>query len=384
MSLLAPALTSDQAAILEAVRDFTDRVLAPGADAWDEAHELPLEILRQAGELGLGGIYASDERGGSGLTRADAVLIFEELARGDVTTAAWISIHNMATWMIDAFGTAEAADEWVPRLSTLGEIAAYAITEPGAGSDAAALRTTARRDGDDYVLNGVKQFISGAGVASAYVIMARTSDDRAKGITAFLVPADSPGLSFGQLEHKLGWRAQPTRQVILDDVRIPSRYVLGGEGGGFPIAMRGLNGGRLNMAACSLGGAQWAFEKAVQYVQEREAFGRPLAAIQTVVFSLADMQTKLSASRALLHGAASALDAGEDDAPAQCAIAKRFTTDAAFEVANTALQLHGGYGLLSDYGIERVMRDLRVHQVVEGTNEIMQLIVGRHVLDAVR
>jgi len=384
MSLLAPALTSDQSAIVDAVHDFADRVLAPGADAWDEAHELPLEVLRQAGELGLGGIYASEQRGGSGLSRADAALIFEELARGDVTTAAWISIHNMAVWMIDAFGTPEVADAWVPRLATLEEIAAYCITEPDAGSDAAALTTTAIRDGADYVLTGVKQFISGAGVASAYVVMARTGGQGAQGITAFLVPADSAGLSFGPLERKVGWRAQPTRQVILDGVRVPARNVLGAEGGGFTIAMRGLNGGRINVAACSLGGAQWAFEKATAYVQERHAFGKPLAQLQTVVFSLADMQARLSASRWMLHGAATALDAGQVDAPAQCAMAKRFTTDAAFEVANAALQLHGGYGLLADYGIERVIRDLRVHQVVEGANEIMQLIVGRHVLESAR
>ena len=377
-------LSEEQRALVETVREFAERVLAPGAAQRDADETLPMELLEQAGELGLGGIYAREELGGSGLSRHDGVLIFEELARGDVPVAAFITVHNMVVWMIDTYGSDELRRAWVERLAPMREYAAYALTEPGAGSDAAALATTAVRDGDEWVLNGTKQFITGAGMAAVYIVMARTGGPGARGISAFVVPAETPGLSFGPREKKMGWRAQPTRQVILDGVRVPAGNLLGEEGTGFRMARRALNGGRLNIAACALGGAEWAFDRAVRYVQEREAFGAPLAAIDTVVFQIADMRVKLAASRALLHDAARALDAGAKDAPAQCAMAKRFTTDSAFEVANQALQLHGGYGYLADYGLERTVRDLRVHQILEGTNEIMAMIVGRGVLDAAR
>lgn len=373
-------LNDEQSAIALSVREFATEVLAPGANEWDQTHTLPLDALRQAGELGLGAIYTSEEFGGTGLDRVSTAVVFEELARGDTAVAAYISIHNMAVWMIDTFAARDLRAEWIPRLAGMTELASYCLTEPGAGSDAGALRTAAVRDGDDYVLTGVKQFISGAGAAAVYVVMARTGGPGPKGITAFVVPADSPGLSFGPLEKKMGWNAQPTRQVLLDGVRVPATHRLGEEGTGFAIAMRGLNGGRLNMAACSLGGAQWALERTIAYVRDREAFGSRLADLQSVVFRVADMETSLQAARALVRAGAEALDRGDPDVAARCAMAKRFATDAAFDVANDALQLHGGYGYLAEYGIERVVRDLRVHQILEGTNEIMRLIVGRHLL----
>ena len=299
---------------------------------------------------------------------------------GDPTIAAYISIHNMVAWMIDTFGTDDQRRRWLPNLVAMTELGSYCLTEPGAGSDAAAITTSAIPDGDEYVLTGVKQFISGAGAAAVYVVMARTGAPGAKGITAFLVPADAAGLSFGPNEHKMGWNAQPTRQVILDEVRVPASTVLGEVGGGFRIAMKGLNGGRVNIAACSIGGAQWALDRAVRYVHERFTFGEALAERQTVVFALADMATQLQAARALVQGAARAIDEGAPDVAVQCAMAKRFATDAGFEVANQALQLHGGYGYLQEYGIEKVVRDLRVHQILEGTNEIMRVIIGRGVL----
>jgi alkylation response protein AidB-like acyl-CoA dehydrogenase len=286
--------------------------------------------------------------------------------------------------MIDAHGTPEQRHRWLPRLVTMQDLGSYCLTEPGAGSDAAALTTSAVLDGDEYVLNGTKQFISGAGTSAVYVVMARTGQPGPKGISAIVVPGDAPGLSFGPNEKKMGWNAQPTRQVIFEDVRVPVSHRLGAEGDGFGIAMKGLNGGRVNIAACSLGGAQWAFDKALRYVQEREAFGGPLAANQSVVFTLADMETDLQASRALLERAAEKMDAGAPDVAIACAMAKRFATDAAFGVANTALQLHGGYGYLQEYGLERVVRDLRVHQILEGTNEIMKLVIGRGLLAASR
>ena len=339
-------------------------------------------MLAEAGELGLGGIYVRDDVGGTGLRRTDAAAIFEQLAVGDPAIAAYISIHNMVAWMIDTNATEAQRQEWLPRLVTMRDLGAYCLTEPGAGSDAAALTTSAIADGDDYVLTGVKQFISGAGEASVYVVMTRTGEPGAKGITAFLVPADAPGLSFGPNEQKMGWNAQPTRQVILDEVRVPAAAILGELGGGFRIAMKGLNGGRVNIAACSLGGAQWALDRAVRYVHERFTFGEALAERQSVVFTLADMATELQAARALVRDAARAIDEGAPDAAAQCAMAKRFATDAGFDVANRALQLHGGYGYLHEYGIEKVVRDLRVHQILEGTNEIMRVIIGRAVVGA--
>ncbi|MFD2757040.1 acyl-CoA dehydrogenase family protein [Gulosibacter faecalis] len=371
----------ERAAIVSAVRDFANRALAPFAAERDAEKTFPVDALRQAGELGLGGIYVRDDYG-TGLTSEDTVAIFEELAKGDVTVAAYISIHNMLGWMIDTFGTDEQRGRWLPGLVEMTDLASYCLTEPGAGSDAAAITTSARRDGDDYVLNGTKQFISGAGAAAVYLVMARTGEPGAKGISAMLVSGDSPGLSFGPLEKKMGWNAQPTRQVIFDDVRVPVANRLGDEGDGFHIAMKGLNGGRINIAACSLGGAQWAFERAREYVQQRHAFGGPLSDNQSVVFTLADMEANQQAARALVQRAARKMDAQAPDLAATCALAKRFATDACFEVANQALQLHGGYGYLQDYGIERVVRDLRVHQILEGTNEIMRSIVGRAVLAA--
>lgn len=377
---IATTTAEERAAIIGAVRDFAETQLAPFAAERDEKHEFPRETLRDAGELGLGGIYVREESGGTGLSRTDTVAIFEELAKGDPTVAAYISIHNMVAWMVDTYGTDAQRDEWLPRLTSMEGFGSYCLTEPGAGSDAAAITTSAIRDGDEYVLTGVKQFISGAGEAAVYVVMARTGEPGARGITAFLVPAGSEGLSFGAEEKKMGWHAQPTRQVVLDEVRVPAVNVLGDVGRGFTIAMSALNGGRLNIAACSLGGAQWALERAVAYVHERFTFGEALAEKQAIVFALADMRTELHAARLLVQDGARAVDEHASDAAERCAMAKRFATDAGFEVANKALQLHGGYGYLQDYGIEKVVRDLRVHQILEGTNEIMRLIVGREVL----
>ncbi|WP_173922365.1 acyl-CoA dehydrogenase family protein [Agromyces sp. Marseille-P2726] len=379
-------ITEERLAIVEAVRDFASTVLAPNAAEWDASKHFPVDALAQAGELGLGGVYVQEDVGGSGLSRADAVAIFEELAKGDTTIAAYISIHNMVAWMIDAFGNEVQRQTWVPGMVAMTDLGSYCLTEPGAGSDAAAITTSARREGDDYVINGVKQFISGAGSSAVYVVMARTGEpgSGSRGISAIVVPGGTPGLSFGPNEHKMGWNAQPTRQVIFDDVRVPVSNRLGAEGDGFAIAMKGLNGGRVNMGACSLGGAQWALERALQYVQEREAFGKPLAANQSIVFTLADMETELQAARALLQRAADKMDEDAPDVAAACALAKRYATDAAFNAANAALQLHGGDGYLHEYGIERVVRDLRVHQILEGTNEIMKLIVGRDLLARAR
>ncbi|WP_164478146.1 acyl-CoA dehydrogenase family protein [Microbacterium sp. ABRD28] len=370
----------DRAAILEAVRDFAATEIAPYALEWDEKKIFPRDVLARAGELGLGGLYVAEDVGGTALARVDAVAIVEELAHADPSIAAYITIHNMVAWMIDTFGTDAQREEWLPRLTAMTDFGGYCLTEPGAGSDAAALTTSAVRQGDDYVLTGVKQFISGGGEASVYVVMARTGEPGAKGITAFLVPGDTPGLSFGPNEKKMGWNAQPTRQVILDEVRVPAANILGEEGRGFRIAMTALNGGRINIAACSLGGAQWALDRAIRYVHERFTFGEPLAEKQAVVFALADMATELGAARAMVRDAALALDRHDPDVAMQCAMAKRFATDVGFRVANDALQLHGGYGYLHDYGIEKVVRDLRVHQILEGTNEIMRVIIGRELL----
>ena len=383
MSMTATPTTlsaEERGAILSAVREFAASRLEPNALDWDRRKHFPRDVLVEAGELGLGGVYVSDDVGGTGLSRRDSAAVFEALAAGDPTIAAYVSIHNMVAWMIDTFGTDDQRRRWLPNLVAMTELGSYCLTEPGAGSDAAAITTSAIPDGDEYVLTGVKQFISGAGAAAVYVVMARTGAPGAKGITAFLVPADAAGLSFGPDEHKMGWNAQPTRQVILDEVRVPASAVLGEVGAGFRIAMKGLNGGRVNIAACSIGGAQWALDRAVRYVHERFTFGEALAERHTVVFALADMATQLQAARALVQGAARAIDEGAPDVAVQCAMAKRFATDAGFEVANQALQLHGGYGYLQEYGIEKVVRDLRVHQILEGTNEIMRVIIGRGVL----
>ncbi|MEU7768361.1 acyl-CoA dehydrogenase family protein [Nocardia sp. NPDC049190] len=375
-------LDADEKAICDTARGFADEFLAPNALEWDEHKHFPVDVLRKAGPLGLGGIYVREDVGGSGLRRLDAVRIFEQLATGCPAIAAYISIHNMATWMIDSYGSAELRERWLPALTAMDLLASYALTEPGVGSDAAALSTKAVRDGDDYVLNGVKQFISGAGATDVYVVMARTGEAGAHGVSAFLVPAGTPGISFGANERKMGWNAQPTRQVIFTDARIPVTNLLGAEGDGFRIAMNGLNGGRLNIAACSVGGGQAALDKTVPYLAARQAFGKPLLKNQALQFELADMRTELEAARTLLWRAASALDADASDKVELCAMAKRFATDAGFEVANKALQLHGGYGYLAEYGLEKIVRDLRVHQILEGTNEVMRVVVARSVVGA--
>lgn len=375
-------ITEDQRALVEAVRDFAEQRIAPNALEWDAEKHFPVDVLAEAGELGLGGIYVDEEHGGAGLDRKDAILIFEELAKADPALAAYISIHNMVVWMIDSFGTDEQRAQWVPTLASMEHLGSYCLTEPGAGSDAASLSTRAVRDGDDYVLNGVKQFISGAGTSEYYVVMCRTADTGAKGISTLVVHQDTPGLSFGPNEKKMGWNTQPTRQVIFEDARVPVANRLGEEGDGFHIAMKGLNGGRINIGACSLGGGQAALEKATAYLKERTAFGAPLTTKQSLVFDLADMATNLEAARTFLMRAADALDRKDPDTVRLCAMAKRVATDTGYEAANTALQLHGGYGYLHEYGVEKIVRDLRVHQILEGSNEIMRLIVGRMLVDA--
>jgi len=371
-------LSEDRVAIRDMALDFAREKLAPHALEWDEKKHFPVDTLREAAALGMGGVYIRDDVGGSGLGRLDAALIFEALATGCPTIAAYISIHNMCAWMIDSFGSDEQRQKWLPDLCTMEKLASYCLTEPGAGSDAAALRTRAERDGDHYVLTGQKQFISGAGNPhDFYVVMARTSDDGARGVSTIVVPGGSEGLSFGANEKKMGWNAQPTRAVIFDKCRVPVANRIGPEGIGFKIAMAGLDGGRLNIAACSLGGAQAALDKAVTYMGERKAFGKTLAEFQALQFKLADMAIDLEAARTFLWRAAWALDRKSPDATRLCAMAKKFATDAGFEIANSALQLHGGYGYLNDYGIEKIVRDLRVHQILEGTNEIMRMIVAR-------
>ncbi|MBD0861084.1 acyl-CoA dehydrogenase family protein [Gordonia sp. zg691] len=379
------ALDGDERVIVETAAGFAAKKLAPFALEWDAANHFPVDELREASELGMGAIYCSEDVGGSGLRRLDGVRIFEQLAYADPAVASFLSIHNMCTWMVDNYGTDAQRSTWVPRLATMETIASYCLTEPGAGSDAAALSTRAERSGDEYVLTGVKQFISGAGSSDLYVIMARTGDAGPKGISTFLVEKGSPGLSFGAQEHKMGWHAQPTAQVILDEVRVPADNLLGGtEGIGFGIAMNGLNGGRLNIAASSLGGAQAAFDKAASYVASRRAFGSALIDEPTIRFTLADMATSLQASRLMLWQAAAALDADAPDKVEQCAMAKRFVTDGCYDVADAALQLHGGYGYLNEYGIEKIVRDLRVHRILEGTNEIMRVVLGRSIASRYR
>jgi alkylation response protein AidB-like acyl-CoA dehydrogenase len=370
-------LSEEQRAIQEAASDFAAAELAPHSARWDEDRLFPVDVLRKAAELGFAGIYTSEELGGAGLSRLDAAIIFEALAYGDVPVTAYLTIHNMATWMVDRFGSDELRRRYVPRLTSMELIASYSLTEPGAGSDAASLRTTARRDGDAYVLDGSKAFISGGGVSDVYVVMARTGEAGAKGISCFVVEKGTPGLSFGSQERKMGWNAQPTAQVNFDGVRVPGENRVGAEGEGFRFAMMGLDGGRLNIAACSLGGAGFALATAKAYMEQRQQFGRPLKDFQALQFKLADMATELEAARLMVRRAAAALDAGDPQATKLCAMAKRFATDAGFSVANEALQLHGGYGYLRDYPLERIVRDLRVHQILEGTNEIMRVIIAR-------
>lgn len=381
----AAGLDEDERVIVETAASFAAKRIAPYALEWDENGHFPIDVIRSAAELGMGAIYCSEDFGGSGLRRLDGVRIFEQLAYADPAIGAFLSIHNMCTWMVDTYGTPEQRAQWVPRLAPMELVASYCLTEPGAGSDAAALATRAERSGDDYLLTGVKQFISGSGAADVYVVMARTGAAGPKGISTFLVDKDAAGLSFGPPERKMGWHAQPTAQVILDEVRVPASCLLGGvEGLGFGIAMSGLNGGRLNIAASSLGGAQAAFDRAASYVATRAAFGGNLIDEPTIRFRLADMATALQASRLMLTQAASALDANASDKVEQCAMAKRFVTDTCFQVADDALQLHGGYGYLREYGVEKIVRDLRVHRILEGTNEIMRVVLGRSIANHFR
>ncbi|HEV7352752.1 MAG TPA: isobutyryl-CoA dehydrogenase [Brevundimonas sp.] len=374
------ALTDDQRAIQDAARAFAEAELTPHSAEWDETKHFPVETMRQAAEMGFAAIYAGEEHGGMALGRVEAALIFEELSRGDVSTAAFISIHNMVTWMIDSFGDAALRARFVPALATMEKIGSYCLTEPGSGSDAAALRTTARRDGDHFVLNGSKAFISGAGTSDVYVVMCRTGEAGPKGVSAIVVEKGTPGLSFGGQERKMGWNSQPTAVVQFDDCRVPVENLLGKEGDGFRYAMMGLDGGRLNIAACSLGGARLALETAQDYVATRKQFGKALNEFQNVQFKLADMATQLDAARLMVLRGAWALDTGHPEKTKWCAMAKRLATDAGFEIADEALQLHGGYGYLRDYPLERIVRDLRVHRILEGTNEIMRVITAREMM----
>ena len=373
-------LNEDQSLIQDVARKFADDRMKPFAAEWDENKHFPEDVLREAAEMGFAGIYTGEAHGGSGMSRLDACLIFEQLSRGCVSTAAYISIHNMCAWMIDSWGDDGQRAKFLPPLMSMEHFASYCLTEPGAGSDAASLRTKAVRDGDDYVLNGSKAFISGGGRSDIYVVMARTGGEGPRGISTFLVEKGTPGLSFGANEKKLGWNSQPTAVVNFEDCRIPAANRLGEEGIGFKIAMNGLNGGRVNIGACSLGGAAEALGVAAEYVQSRKQFGKPIGGFQVTQFKLADMATDLEASRLMLYRAAAAIDAKDPSTPKLCAMAKRFATDACFDIVNQALQLHGGYGYLKDYPIERILRDLRVHQILEGTNEIMRVIIAKDVL----
>ncbi|KOU01830.1 acyl-CoA dehydrogenase [Streptomyces sp. NRRL F-2295] len=377
-------LTDDQLAVVETTLDFAQEHLAPHAVAWDQDKHFPVDVLRKAAGLGLGGVYVREDVGGSELSRTDGVLVFEALATGCPSIAGYLSIHNMVGWMVDRYGTEAQRERYLPRLCAMELLGSYCLTEPGAGSDAAALRTRAVRDGDAYVLTGTKQFISGAGASHLYIVLARTGGDGPRGISAFLVERDDPGLSFGPNEKKMGWNAQPTRQVVLDGVRVPAHRLLGDAGEGFRIAMSGLNGGRLGIAACSLGGAQSALDRSLAHLADREAFGARLLDAQALQFRLADMATELAAARALVRQAAEALDRKAVGARELCAMAKRFATDTGYSVADRALQLHGGYGYLAEYGVEKIVRDLRVHQILEGTNEIMRVMVARSLTGALR
>jgi hypothetical protein len=373
-------LNDEQRAFQDMARQFASEEMAPYAAQWDEATEFPTETLRKAAALGLAGIYVREGSGGSGLTRLDAAVIFEELAAACASTAAYISIHNMVAWMIDSFGSDAQREAFLPRLLTMQHFASYCLTEPGAGSDAASLQTKALRDGDDYVLNGSKAFISGGGASDVYLVMCRTGGPGAEGVSALIVPKDTPGLSFGKKEKKLGWNSQPTAAVIFEDARVPVANRLGEEGEGFKFAMMGLDGGRVNIAACSLGGARACLEAAKAHLLERKQFGKPLASFQALQFKLADMATELEAARLMTWRGAMAIDGNAPDKTQSCAMAKRFATDVGFKVCNEALQLHGGYGYIREYPVERYFRDVRVHQILEGTNEIMRVIIARKLL----
>jgi len=373
-------LTEEQTLIQDMAKDFAAVELAPHSATWDEEKFLDRAVFTKAAELGFMGMYSSEEHGGTALSRLDSAIVFEQLAAGDVSHTAMMTIHNMATWMIDRYGDEIVRAKYVPRLTAGELIASYCLTEPGAGSDAASLTTKAVRDRDDYILNGTKTFISGAGWSDIYVVMARTSDNGAKGVSTFVVEKGTHCLSFGANEKKMGWNAQPTAQVIMEDCRIPAENRVGAEGDGFKFAMSGLDGGRINIGACSLGGAQKALDASLQYTKERKQFGKSISDFQNTQFMLADMATELEASRMMIYRAADMLDKKLPNAGAACAMAKRFTTDMCSKIANDALQLHGGYGYLSEYQIEQIVRDLRVHQILEGTNQIMRMIVSRSLL----
>lgn len=373
-------LTDDQLAIQDMAQRFTADQITPFAGEWDEKHIFPIDTIKASAELGFGAIYVSEESGGIGLGRLEAALIMEAMAYGCPSTSAFISIHNMAAWMIDRFGNQTVKDKYLPDLVGMNKIASYCLTEPSSGSDAAALKTTARLDGDHYVLNGSKQFISGAGSNEVYVAMVRTGEDGPKGITCMVIEKDMPGVSFGANEKKLGWHSQPTAQLILEDVRVPVENVVGGEGEGFRIAMMGLDGGRLNIGACSLGGAQRCLDEAINYTKDRTQFGKAVSEFQNTQFTLADMATDLEAARALLYLAAAKVSDNAPDKTRFSAMAKRLATDNGSAIVDRALQLHGGYGYLQDYPIERFWRDLRVHSILEGTNQIMRMVVGRDLL----
>ncbi|TIH06645.1 isobutyryl-CoA dehydrogenase [Pseudomonas leptonychotis] len=375
-------LSDEQRLLVDSARQFASRELAPHAADWDRDHHFPVDVIKQAAEQGYLALYIKEEDGGLGLSRLSASLIFEQLSAGCIATTAFLTIHNMASWMLASFADQALKDTWLPRLVSGELLASYCLTEPDAGSDAAHLRTRAKRDGDDYVLDGSKCFISGAGSTDVLIVMARTGEESgAKGVSCFLVPADAEGVKYGRNELKMGWRAQPTRTITFEGVRIPAGNRIGPEGQGFVYAMKGLDGGRINIASCSLGAAQAALEQSLRYVEERKQFGKPLSDFQSLQFKLADMLTDLTASRQMVRLAAHKLDHGHSEASLYCAMAKRFATDHCFTLCNEALQLHGGYGYLNDYPLERWVRDSRVHQILEGTNEIMRVIIARRLLD---
>jgi alkylation response protein AidB-like acyl-CoA dehydrogenase len=377
-------LTDDQQAFSETARQFSEQEMAPFAAKWDREHHFPVDVIRKAGGLGFCGLYTAEDAGGLGLSRLDSSIIFEQLAMGCTTTTAMLTIHNMATWMVATWGTDDVKNEWMSSLVSGENIASYCLTEPGNGSDAANMKSSAKAEGDNYIINGTKAFISGAGETQVLVVMARTGGDGANGISAFFVPANTPGIEYGKAEEKMGWNAQPTRMVSFDNVSIPKSYRLGDEGQGFRFAMQGLDGGRINIATCSIGTAQQALNTATAYMHEREQFGRPLSAFQALQFKLADMATQLVAARQLVRLAASKVDTNNVDKSTYCAMAKRFATDVGFDVCNQALQIHGGYGYIKEYQLERYVRDVRVHQILEGTNEIMRVIIARRLLGDLR
>lgn len=373
-------LTTDQQMFADTAKQFSDSELLPNAAQWDLQHTFPKSVIAKAGELGFCGLYAPEDAGGLGLSRLDSAIIFEQLAMGCTTTTAMMTIHNMATWMIATWGSEHIKQSWCPDLVTGQKLASYCLTEPGAGSDAGSLRTSATREGDNYIINGSKMFISGAGETDVLVVMVRTGEPGPKGVSAIVVPANSEGIIYGKAEEKMGWNAQPTRLVTFDNVTIPSNHLLAEEGQGFTLAMKGLDGGRINIATCSIGTAQQALNTATAYMREREQFGKPIAAFQGLQFKLADMATELVAARQLVRLAAYKLDQDDPEKTAYCAMAKRFATDIGFQVCDAALQIHGGYGYIKEYPLERYFRDVRVHQILEGTNEIMRVIIARRLL----